>query len=398
MIPHVKELQHWKLDRLKAYEKNSRTHSPAQVSQVAASIKEFGFTNPILVDSSDGIIAGHARLLAAKELRLESVPVIVLDHLTDAQRRAYVIADNKLALNAGWDLEILSQELADLSAEGFGLEVIGFSDEELEALLVDPEQAPPGEEDSVPELRADPKVVLGEIFVLGAHRLVCGDSTDVCAVDLLMMGEKVDMVFTDPPYGIDLETDYSKRAGGGREFKKIANDDQVFEAGFLVEYFAEAKEIFLWGANNYCHTISKYWSGNWVVWEKKNAESDTTHQGAFELCWSKVRHRAQIARVRWLACDTDKTDGQKTRVHPTQKPVALAEWFFDQWGEKTKTVVDLYGGSGSTLIACEKTNRKCFMMELDPHYCAVILDRWQKYSGKKAVRSDGVAWDEIREG
>jgi DNA modification methylase len=303
--------------------------------------------------------------------------------------KAANIAANKGA--GEWDKEQLGEWLQELSSfdANFDTDLTMFDTDELaefEGITVK-EYTRTGatgvDEDEVPE-KAPPRTKLGDIYHLGAHRLLCGDSTDSVQVEKLMKGEKADMVFTDPPYGINLETDYIKRAGGGRKFDKIKNDETVFDASYLITLFKDIKEVFLWGAHNYCHTIDRYWLGSWVVWEKKNETSDTTNQGAFEWCWSKVRHRSQIARVRWLACDNDKVDKQTTRYHPTQKPVALAEYFFKEWGKDTQLVLDLFGGSGSTLIACEKTNRKCFMMEIDPHYCDVIVERWEKYTGQKA--------------
>ena len=206
-IQMAQRIELWPLERLKPYERNARTHSAEQVAQIAASIVEFGFTNPILVDSGDGIIAGHGRLQAARELGLSTVPVVVLDHLNDRQRRAYVLADNQLALNAGWDLELLRTELQDLVADDFDLSVIGFSDEELEDLLPEVEELPPedADDEAVPEPPEEPITKPGDVWLLGKHRLMCGDSTSLTDVERLMDGEKADMVFTDPPYGVAYE-------------------------------------------------------------------------------------------------------------------------------------------------------------------------------------------------
>ena len=215
----AQRIELWPLSRLKPYERNARTHSAEQVAQIAASIVEFGFTNPLLVDSSDGIIAGHGRLQAAQELGLSTVPVVVLDHLSDRQRRAYILADNQLALNAGWDLELLRTELQDLVADDFDLSVIGFSDEELSDLLPEVEELPPedADEEAVPEIPEEPITKPGDVWLLGKHRLMCGDSSDPLNLDKLLCGKTPDLVFTDPPYNIGYQD-------MGAKFDKIAND------------------------------------------------------------------------------------------------------------------------------------------------------------------------------
>lgn len=231
------------------------------------------------------------------------------------------------------------------------------------------------------------------------HRLVCGDSTSKEDVDLLMQREKADMVFTDPPYGMNLETDYSnvgkyngtpkykfqnkKSVKNGTKYKPVLNDEKQFDASLLLNM---SEEIFLWGADYYAHSIPQN-SGSWIVWDKSTDESlDKMIGSSFELCWSKQKHKRLIARIKWRSLfGMEKEPGQK-RVHPTQKPVALAEWFFERWGQDKKIVADLFGGSGSTLIACEKTGRHCRMAEIDPHYCSVIIERFQQFSGEKAVR------------
>lgn len=408
------------INDLRGYEKNARTHSDEQVSQIAASMKEFGWTVPILVDENNQIIAGHGRLLAAKKLGLEKVPTIQKANLSETQRRALVLADNKLALNAGWDEKLLSQELMDLKLVDFDLSVIGFSDEEIEELLIDPEQIPPGEEDSVPDALPEAKVVLGDIFNLGINRLMCGDSTLIDSVEKLMNGNESNFVFTDPPYGMSLDTDFSSMSGvskgkrflsstnGGKIHRKVIGDNEDFKPeliNIIFSVFPKSREVFLWGADYYADLIPNRNDGSWIVWDKRTNENSTNEQAesadkligsSFELCWSKSHHKRELARIRNGIFGVSNESGNKKTVHPTQKPVQLAEWFFDKWSDPHDLVVDLFGGSGSTMIACEKKKLKCFMMELDLHYCGVILDRWQKYSGKKAFHEDGRSWDEIR--
>lgn len=385
----------WPAERLQPYAKNARTHSDDQVDQIAASIREFGFTNPILVDSADGIIAGHGRLMAAKRLGLATVPVIVLDHLTDAQRRAYILADNKLALNAGWDNDLLAQELAQLQDDGFDMELTGFSDEELEDLLADNDNdvAPDGNEDATPEVPAQPVAVLGDVWMLGKHRLMCGDSTSIDAVDKLTEAQAPDMVFTDPPYGI-AHSGKGITANGvqGNDFGEIMGDQDVTVAidafRLCVGQWPEARMIF-WGANYYPSVLPD--GHGWLVWDKQR-EGDT-FSGA-ELAFINGGVRVDVFRHMWHGMVKASEHGQK-RVHPTQKPTALAEWCFERYGDP-KLVLDLFGGSGSTLIACEKTNRQARLMELDPKYVDVIIKRWQDFTGKQAtLEGDGRTFDEL---
>ena len=380
------------------YAMNSRTHSDEQVAQIAASIKEFGFTNPILIDDAAGIIAGHGRLMAAKRLNLNEVPTITLEGLTEAQKKAYVIADNKLALNAGWDTDALTAELRRLQGLDFNLDLIGFDSDEL-AQLLEPEQVEGlTDEDDVPDVPETPVTVEGDIWVLGNHRLMCGDSTSIDAVDKLMAGNKADMIYTDPPYGMSLDTDYSKIKGSkkspnakGYNWDKVIGDDKDFDPSEIIGIFSTVKEQFWWGADYYFECLPR--GGSLLVWQKRDKADAKMIGNDFELCWSKERHKKATFWKRWVGFDSVEK-GEK-RVHPTQKPLDLHCWVFEQWGNAKDLVVDLFGGSGSTLIACEKTHRNCYMMELDPKYCDVIIRRWQDYTGKKAIHADtGEAFDE----
>jgi DNA modification methylase len=383
----------WPLDRLVPYERNARTHSPEQIAQIAASIQEFGFTNPILVDGADGILAGHGRLAAAKDMGLAEVPVIVLDHLSAEQRRAYILADNQLALNAGWDTELLRMELGDLQLADFDLSLIGFSDEELADLLPEVEQLPPedADADAVPEAPEEPITKPGDVWLLGKHRVMCGDSTDVLAVEKLMDGQKVDMVFTDPPYGMGIDTDYSKMSGNegcGRKYDAGAVDNFTPDMVHAV-LSLNSKEVFMWGADYYSEYIPQKNEGAWLVWDKRESGEtgnnvDQRFGSMFEMCWSKVKHKREIVRYMWAGM-MKQSDIDKGRWHPTQKPANLAAWFIEKFSAVGDSVSDLFGGSGTTLIACEKTFRYCRMMELDPRYCDVIVKRWQQFTGKTAT-------------
>ncbi len=376
------KLELWAVEKLQPYAKNARTHSDEQVDQIAASMREFGFTNPILVDSQDGIIAGHGRLMAAKRLGMATVPVIVLDYLTDAQRRAYILADNKLALNAGWDDAMLAEELRALTEEGFDLGLTGFSDDELADLLPDVEQLEPGaEDDAVPELPVDPVSKLGDVWLLGKHRVMCGDSTSIDAVHALVEGQPPAMVFTDPPYGIAHSGKGIDGADSGNDFGEIMGDKDVSVAidayRLCAGQWPDARLIF-WGANYYPSALPD--GHGWIVWDKQR-EGDT-FSGA-ELAFINAGVRVDVFRHMWHGMIKASEHGQK-RVHPTQKPIALAEWCFARYGDPA-LVLDLFGGSGSTLIACEKTNRHARLMELDPKYCDVIVKRWQDFTGKTAT-------------
>lgn len=375
-----------KVEDLIPYVNNSRKHSDEQVAQISASIKEFGWTNPILIDGTNSIIAGHGRLMAARKLKMDEVPTIELDHLTDTQRKALVIADNKLALNADWDNSLLTIELDELLKDGFALDILGFNQDELTALL-EPEQVEGlTDEDAVPEVPEEPKTKLGDIYQLGNHRLMCGDSTSVDAVEKLVNKAKIDLCYTDPPYGINEKGDRTARKTGlakNHNFKDFKDDtiDYAVEAYQIVEGVLNIHRQVWWGANYYCHALPQ--SNNWFVWDKRVEAKMTDTQSDCELAWVKSKWSSvRIFRHLWKGFNKDSERNQQ-RVHPTQKPVALAEWSFDYFKE-VNTVLDLFGGSGSTLIACEKTNRDCYMMEFEPHYCDVIVKRWEDFTGKKA--------------
>lgn len=364
------------------YAMNSRTHSDEQVAQIAASIKEFGFTNPILIDDAAGIIAGHGRLMAAKRLNLNEVPTITLEGLTEAQKKAYVIADNKLALNAGWDTEALTAELRRLQELEFDLDLIGFDSDEL-AQLLEPEQVEGlTDEDDVPDVPETPVTVEGDIWVLGNHRLMCGSATDPKDVEKLTQGDYIDLIHTDPPYGMNA---VSKSAVLSKNYDgDILGDDDATVAKdaftLINSLYPNAKQIW-WGANYYCSALPD--SECWLVWDKNNGQSDQTD---CELAWANFR-----SVVRQFTQASEKTN----RVHPTQKPVSLMEWIIKRFNLSARTIADFFGGSGSTLIAAEKHGIDAYIMELDPKYCDVIIKRWQDYTGKKAVRADtGEAFDE----
>lgn len=372
------KIEQVKTTELIPYARNSRTHSDEQIAQIMASIQEFGFTNPVLIDETGGIIAGHGRVTAAMRLNLKTVPAIRLTHLTPAQKKAYVIADNKLALNAGWDLEFLKIELVDLQSEDFDLALTGFSDDELSEMLAQAVTEGLVDDDQVPEVPEEPKTKPGDIYKLGRHRLMCGDSTMLSDVEKLMDGVCPDLIHTDPPYGMNA---VSKSSVLKKNYKTdILGDDNpdVAKDAFNLIYglYPNAKQIW-WGANYYCSALPD--SECWLVWDKNNGESDQTD---CELAWANFR-----SVVRQFTKASEKSN----RVHPTQKPVALMEWIIKRFNLSAKTIADYFGGSGSTLIAAEKNNIQAFIMEFDPKFCDVIVKRWEDFTGQKAELINGSA-------
>lgn len=381
------------------YAANSRTHSDVQVTQIAASIREFGFTNPILVNGENTIIAGHGRLMAAKKLGLDEVPVISLDHLSKAQQKALVIADNQLALNAGWDIDMLKVEIEGLQLEDFDLDLLGFDDKFLDGLL-EPEPADGlTDEDAVPEVPETPKTVLGDVWVLGNHRLMCGDSTSVDAVDKLMAGVKADMVFTDPPYGVEYQSNMRTKSA---KFDVLKNDDTFLDIAPIVEACSTGW-VFVWTSwkvqTRWIEQFASFgYPTNIVIWHKPGGgigDLKRTFSSDYEV--ALVWHRgAELCGKRIGSVWTVNKDGASTYVHPTQKPVALAVEGIDKTTVSNANILDLFGGSGSTLIACEKTNRNARLMELDAKYCDVIIKRWQDFTGKEAIHAEtGLPFNEM---
>lgn len=379
------EIRQVKVEALIPYAKNSRTHDDAQVAQIAASIKEFGWTNPILVDGEHGIIAGHGRLMAARKLGMTEVPVIELKDLTETQKKAYIIADNRLALNAGWDNNMLTIELNELLEDKFSLELLGFNADELNALL-NPIEVTDGltDEDEVPEPPPEPITKLGDIWILGNHRLMCGDSTSIDAVDKLMDGNAVDLVFTDPPYNV---------AFNGRSGKHdVIKNDNLSDADFA-EFIEEVcstirtinpKAYYIWCNWNFYGILQgKLDYKTCIVWAKNVFGMGNGYRHQHEFCL----FNGKIDEVVKNESDLWEVKKDTKYVHPTQKPVALSVRAFGNH-IKLLNVLDLFGGSGSTLIGAEQTGRKAFLMELDPKYCDVIVKRWENFTGKKAVLAE----------
>jgi DNA modification methylase len=403
----VQRIEHWPLDRLIPYINNPRTHTAAHVAQIAASIVEFGFNAPILVDSNSGIIAGHGRLLAARKLNMEQVPVIVLDHLSDTQKRAYILADNRLTEIAGWDEELLRLELQALRAVDFSLDLTGFDTKELNRLLA--EQVPSGltDEDAAPALPEVPVNTPGDLWILGNHRLLCGDALASADTQRLMAAELADLVFTDPPYNVDYE-------GYTEDRLKIQGDRMSGEQfqQFLLRTFQQYHALIKSGASIYvCHPSS---------WQREfqNALEGAGFEIRCQIIWAKNTFAWGFGRYKFrhepifyshLAGQKDAWYGDKSqstlwqenkpaanRLHPTMKPVELIERALANSSKSGDIVADLFGGSGSTLIACERRHRMARLMEIDPKYADCIVRRWQDYTGQQAVlEGDGRSFDEI---
>jgi len=364
---------------LAPHPKNRNKHSKDQIERLAKILEYQGWRYPVKVSKLSGYItSGHGRVLAAKKLKTQ-VPVNYQDYDDDDQEYADVQSDNAIASWSDLDLEKISADVDSL-VDGFDVDLLGIKDFE----LTPDDKYADKDADSVPE-DVEPVVKLGQIWKLGEHRLMCGDATK--DVDSLLDGAKIDMVYTDPPYGMNLDTDYSKIkgsskaiiSGGGRKYEPVTGDGDDYDPA--PNFLINCKEMFLWGADYYHNKLPP--SGSWLVWDKRGSEeADKIIGASFELCWSKNKHKKEVARIKWMGAFGQKE--ARERVHPTQKPVNLAEWFLTRWGKDTKTVADLYGGSGSSLIACEKTNRKCYMMEIEPKYCDVIIARWQDFTGQTA--------------
>ena len=385
------------INQIKPNPKNPRTIRDEKFEKLKQSIQDFpDMLNKrplVCFTDKDGkyvVLGGNMRLKASKEVGLKELPIILADEWTEEQKQEFLIKDNVgfgewnwEELQADWDTDQLNE---------WGLDIPMFEDPiHLEA-----------EEDNyeIPnEINTD--IVLGDLFEIGEHRLLCGDSTDSDQVARLMNGQKADMVFTDPPYGMFLDTNYDQMFANdknhkktGERFDKVKGDHNDFVPELINTIFAcfnDTKEIFIWGADYFAELIPDRINGSWVVWDKRCDENmDKVSGNTFELCWSKQKHKRLVARILWSGHHGMHKDDTKTRVHPTQKPTELAKWFFNQWGKENDLVADLFLGSGSTMVASHQLKRKCYGMELDPKYCQVIIDRMKKLDPSLVIKRNGI--------
>jgi DNA modification methylase len=396
------------------YARNARTHSDEQIAQIAGSIKEFGFNNPVLIDKGNGVIAGHGRLAAARKLGLKEVPCIRLEHLTETQRKAYILADNRIALNSGWEAELLSLELSELLDGGVNLESLGFDADEIDALLnkIEPTEGLT-DEDATPEVPEEPVTKPGDVWILGKHRLMCGDSTSVDAVDKLMAGQKADMVFTDPPYGVSYEDSKGRKIQNDELVDKKLEDfvSEAFRSGVIAA--KEGAAWFVWHASRFQREFENALNAaglkvrQQIIWVKGQGVDGTAQVKAPAIGRSHFRWLHEPCFYASVSSPFNAGDRKTTTVwtvtrqttntvHPTQKPVALVEIALENSSKAGDAVLDLFGGSGSTLIACEKIGRVNRSMELDPKYCDVIVKRWQDFTGKQAtLEATGQTYSEL---
>ena len=371
---------------LKPYEKNPRLNDDA-VKYVAESIKEFGFKVPIVIDKDNNIVCGHTRWKACKKLKIDTVPCVVADDLTEEQIRAYRLADNKVGEKAEWDLELLDTELAEI--ETIDMTLLGFDDKEEET----PQEVV--EDDFDEEPPAEPKSKYGDLYQLGNHRLYCGDSTKIDDVEKLMNGNKADLLLTDPPYGVSIVK--TGKIGGDKPFGKVGGrnivkantyetiigDDTTETAKLNYEICKNLTQNQIVFGGNY-FTDFLHPSRCWIVWDKQN----TGNFADAELAWTSFEKSVKMYHFMWnglMRAGDRKAEGQK-RMHPTQKPVGLMADIIKDFIQDGNAVLDCFGGSGSTLIACEQLGKTCYMMELSPNYVDVIINRWETFTGKKAVK------------
>jgi len=375
-----------KVDELKYYPGNPRKIDEDTLEKLKNSLKEFGIVEPLVINKDNEVIGGNQRLKVLREMGIKEVPVVVVD-LPKGKEKALNLALNKI--QGKWDEKLLKEFIVDLDVED--IELTGFDEDEI-TVLEDEDIEP--QEDNYEEPEDKPqRVKYGDIWQLGEHRLMCGDSTKKEDVEKLMDGKKADMVFCDPPYGMNLDTDFSsmKGIGVGKKYNKVVGDKDIFNPKPFINLFSYVREQFWWGADYYAENIPNRNDGSLFVWDKTergispNSAYEKQFGSNFELCWSKQKHKRQIIPVLWKGIFGLSKEDTKSRVHPTQKPTRLITWFIEKFSKRDNIIVDLFGGSGSTLIAAEQTGRICYIMEIDPHYCDVIIDRWEKFTGQKAV-------------
>ena len=407
------KIEQWPTAKLLPYARNARTHSEDQVAQIAASIVEFGFTNPILAGSDGIIVAGHGRLAAAQKLGLDIVPVVVLDHLTPTQRRALVIADNRIAENAGWDDAMLRIELEALQIEGFDLDITGFDADALAELMAgdEPDKEGQTDEDAVPEVSETPISRPGDVWIMGPHRLLCGDATVAASYEALLGGDAVDMMFTDPPYNVNYANSAKDKMRG--KDRAILNDNlgdgfYDFLLAALTQMVAHCRGgIYVAMSSSELDVLQAAFraaGGKWstfIIWAKNTF---TLGRADYQRQYEPILYGWPEGGQRHWCGDRDQGDvwqikkPQKNDLHPTMKPVELVERALRNSSRPGNVVLDPFGGSGTTLIAAEKSGRAARLIELDPKYVDVIVRRWEEFTGGQATReADGKIFDQVND-
>lgn len=394
------EMQLVPIEKLVPYVNNARTHSPEQVNKLRSSLREFGFINPVIIDRDYGVIAGHGRILAAKEENIKEVPCVFADHLTEAQKKAYIIADNRMAMDAGWDEELLRVEIEALQSEAFDLSLTGFDEKELSDLFKDDTDVEDDDFDVDSELKEPAVTQMGDVWTLGRHRLVCGDSTKEETYDVLMQGQKANLVITDPPYNVN----YEGTAG------KIKNDNMADDKfyQFLLDAFLNMEKVMANDASIYvfhadteglnfrkAFSDAGFYLSGCCIWMKPSLVlGRSPYQWQHEPClygWKKKgKHQWYSDRKQTTIWSFEKT--KKNTDHPTMKPIPLLAYPIKNSSMSNTLVLDPFGGSGSTLIACEQTDRSCYTIELDEKFCDVIVKRYIEQVGSSdevSVLRDG---------
>ena len=389
------------INEIKPNPNNPRIIKDDKFKKLVKSIQDFPQMlelRPIVIDENNIVLGGNMRLKACIEAGLTDVPVKQAKDLTEEQKKEFIVKDN---VGYGeWDWDDLANNWDEQLLTEWGLDIPNFIVDEIQAK---------DDEFAVPEGGIETDIVLGDLFEIGEHRLLCGDSTDSDQVAKLMNGQKADMVFTDPPYGMKLDADYSgmkseifKGGIGGKKYDNVKGDHEDFTEELINTIFAcfnDCKEIFIWGADYFAELLPNKNDGSWVVWDKRangnddiseDKSSDKMYGSTFELCWSKNKHKRDIARVKWAGIFGMPSQDTKGRVHPTQKPIELANWFFNKWGKDNDLIADLYLGGGTTMVASHQLKRKCYGMELDPKYCQVIVDRMKKLDPTLIIKKNGV--------
>lgn len=373
------DIKNISVDVLIPYKKNTKKHDKTQIANVAESIKQYGFVQPLVIDKNNEVVIGHCCLLAAKKLKMQEVPCVCVEDLTDEQVKALRIVDNK-SNESPWDFDFLADELADISLDGFDFDFGIDTDTDEEAEIVE-DEAPEVDEEN------EPITKLGDIWQLGRHRLVCGDSTDKATVELLMNGNKADMVFTDPPYGISVVGDNGKVGADNLAKNGVympVKGDETTET--TERFFGVCKELgfdkyIIWGGNYFVGFLP--YSDGWVIWDKRGDMASNNFADG-EMAWCSFHTPVRIYKQLWNGMIREGE--HEKRVHPTQKPVGLIAEILKDFTKENDIILDCFGGSGSTLIACEQIDRQSYMIEYEAHYCDVIIKRWETLTGEKAVK------------